>query len=66
MMQLNINGQLRNFCQTLTVSQLLQELDLAPERVVVELNRVILTADAHATQLNEGDALELIQFVGGG
>ena len=65
-MQLNINGQLRNFSEPLTISQLLQQLELAPERVVVELNKEILTAESHSTQLNDGDALELIQFVGGG
>ena len=65
-MRLKINGQQRSFVEELTVSQLLQQLDLAPERVVVELNKNILTAAAYTTQLTDGDALELIQFVGGG
>ena len=65
-MQLIINGQQRSVKQALTVSQLLQQLNLAPERVVVELNKNILTAEAYATLLEDGDALELIQFVGGG
>lgn len=66
-MQLTINGQPRDFSQQLTVSQLLEQLQLESERVVVELNRVILTQDLHAdTLLNDGDCLEAIQFVGGG
>ena len=65
-MQLKINGQARDFAGPLTISQLLQQLDLAPERVVVELNQAILTTDAHNTQLKDGDTLEVIQFVGGG
>jgi sulfur carrier protein len=65
-MQLNINGQLRDFTEPMSISQLLQQLDLTPERVVIELNKQILTADAHNTALKDGDALELIQFVGGG
>jgi thiamine biosynthesis protein ThiS len=65
-MQLKINGQRRDFEQQLTISQLLQQLQLAPERVVVELNKEILTADAHDRKLNDGDSLEIIQFVGGG
>ena len=65
-MRLTINGQQREFPQQLTIHLLLLELDLAPERVVIELNREILTADAHSTQLKDGDTLEVIQFVGGG
>ncbi len=65
-MQLNINGQLRDFAEPMTISQLLQQLELAPERVVIEHNNEILTAEAHNKQLQDGDSLELIQFVGGG
>lgn len=66
-MILCINGQQRDYAEPLSVSELLTELGLPAERVVVELNRAILTADCHAgTKLQDGDALELIQFVGGG
>ena len=66
-MYLSVNGQGREFPQPLNVEQLLEQLELKPERVVVELNREILTVDRHADiQLQDGDSLELIQFVGGG
>lgn len=65
-MLLIINGQQREFDAPLTISRLLQQLELEPQRVVIELNRNILTAEAHDTTLQEGDTLELIQFVGGG
>lgn len=66
-MQLTINGRQREFTASITIAQLLQQLELPPERVVVELNQEILTAAAHTgTQLKDGDSLELIQFVGGG
>ncbi len=65
-MRLTINGQPRVFDTQLTINQLLQQLDLAADRVIVELNREILTAAAHDTQLNDGDTLEVVQFVGGG
>ena len=66
-MYLCVNGQSREFPQPLNVEQLLEQLELKPERVVVELNREILTADKYADiQLKDGDTLELIQFVGGG
>lgn len=65
-MQLTINGQQRTYDAPLTISQLLQQLELAPDRVVIEMNKNILTAEAHDTPLSEGDNLEIIQFVGGG
>lgn len=49
------------------MAQLLEQLGIRPGRVVVELNRVILSRDAHgSTLLQEGDALEIVHFVGGG
>jgi len=65
-MTLIINGQQRNFEEQLTIHQLLDKLELTADRVVIELNREILTATAHDTQLKDGDTLEIIQFVGGG
>ncbi len=66
-MKLCINGQNRDYQEPLSVQQLLQELDLSPQRVIVELNQEILLAANHsATKLQDGDSLELIQFVGGG
>lgn len=66
-MRLHINGQFRTFADPLNVVELLNLLQLTQGRVVVELNRSILTAEAHAaTVLKDGDTLELIQFVGGG
>jgi len=65
-MQLTINGQQRNFVAPLTISQLLQQLNLEPQRVVIELNKNILTAETYETELQNGDTIELVQFVGGG
>ena len=46
---------------------MLQELKIRPGRVVVELNRDILSRDAYeGTLLKEGDAVEIVHFVGGG
>ena len=66
-MNLSINGKIKDYPEQLNIVQLLELLELSPERVVVELNREILTVDKHAeTQLKNSDTLELIQFVGGG
>ena len=66
-MNLTINGQRKNFSAPLNVAQLLSQFELKQEQVVIELNREILTSDKYIDiQLNDGDTLEIIQFVGGG
>ena len=66
-MNITVNGQNRNYPEQLTLMQLLETLELAIDRVVVELNRDILATDKLADiRLKDGDNLELIQFVGGG
>ena len=66
-MNLTVNGQRKNFSAPFNVAQLLSQLKLNLEQVVVELNREIITADKYIDiQLNDGDTLEIIQFVGGG
>ncbi|UCH78344.1 MAG: sulfur carrier protein ThiS [Candidatus Coatesbacteria bacterium] len=66
-MELVINGERRGVAAGLTVSALLQELGLEAGRVVVELNRDIVPREQYeATPLHDGDALELVELVGGG
>jgi thiazole synthase len=50
-----------------TVADLLRQLDLDPRTVVVELNRQIVRRPRlDDTALADGDAVELVHFVGGG
>lgn len=50
-----------------TVAELLEELDIVPGRVAVELNLVIVKkADYTGCLLHEGDTVEVVNFVGGG
>lgn len=66
-MQLVVNGESRRFAAPLTAAALLTELGLDPRAVVVEINRTIVRApELPATALREGDAVELVHFVGGG
>lgn len=65
-MQLIINGESREVPAG-TVLALLQTLGIDPARVAVELNRDILPKAEYGTrQLQDGDLLEIVQFVGGG
>ena len=66
-MDVVVNGQPREVSNGMTVSQLLEQLQVAPDRVVVEVNLTILKRAQHAhTVLKEGDQVEIVQFVGGG
>ena len=66
-MIVHINGEEREIESGLSVTQLLEELEIRPARVVVELNRDVLARDAFATTaLKDGDKIEIVHFVGGG
>jgi thiamine biosynthesis protein ThiS len=62
-----INGEPRRVPGPATLLGLLGHLGLDPRTVVVELNREIVRRPRLAeTALAEGDAIELVHFVGGG
>ena len=62
-----LNGKEAEVRDGQTVQALLESLDLHPGMVVVELNREILERDVYeARTIHEGDAIELVHFVGGG
>lgn len=66
-MKLIINGEDREFSSISTLSALLDQLGMKPDRVAVELNRDLVSRDQWAkTRLSDGDKLEIVHFVGGG
>lgn len=66
-MKIMVNGQEKDVPQGLSVLDLLGILGLRVDRVAVELNRSILPKESYsAGALKEGDALEIVGFVGGG
>ena len=66
-MHVIVNGEERELSDGTTVSELLQQLQMVPERVVVEVNLTILKrAQLPHTILKEGDRVEIVQFIGGG
>ena len=65
--EIQLNGKARALDRAHTVTSLLEELELHPGMVVVELNREILQRDRFdATDVTHGDTIELVHFVGGG
>lgn len=66
-MTLTINGQQREFSGITTLSELIANLGMKPDRVAIELNRELIPRDRWpATNISEGDQLEIVHFVGGG
>jgi thiamine biosynthesis protein ThiS len=66
-MKLQINGDLRDFSEPLSLSGLIQQLGMKADRVAVELNRDIVARESwDKTMLANGDRLEIVHFVGGG
>lgn len=66
-MQVTINGEIQQVRQNLTVSELLARLELDPKKVAMERNGEIVPRSTYAdVELNDGDAIEIVQFIGGG
>ena len=62
-----VNGERRAVAGGGTLLELLEALRLDPRAVVVEHNRRIVRRPALAeVRVAEGDAIELVHFVGGG
>ncbi len=65
-MKITINGQEQS-SPPITLALLVEQLGMQQDRVAVELNRnIVPRAEWTATNLAEGDHLEIVHFVGGG
>jgi thiamine biosynthesis protein ThiS len=65
--QIVVNGQVRRVPEGQTLAQLLDWLEIAGDRVAVELNRAIVRRpDWDNTTVGPDSTLEIVQFVGGG
>jgi thiazole synthase len=64
---ITLNGDRFEIARPLTVSALLAQLEIDARRVAVEHNLVVLKRDAFdRVIIQEGDAVEIVNFVGGG
>ncbi len=67
MISVTINGKGEELSDGLTVGDLLKSLDVEPIRVAVEINKDLVTRSTFdQTVINDGDAIEIVTFVGGG
>jgi len=62
-----INGETKEFHTNLTLAEVLKELSLEDKVMAAAVNMEIIKQDKWATcRCNDGDKLELLDFVGGG
>ena len=66
-MHVKLNGEAREVPESMTIQQLLESLKVRRDTVAVEVNREIVPRARHGDRhLEEGDAVEVVTFVGGG
>lgn len=64
---ISVNGEHRRVAAGITIADLANDLGLAPEKVAVERNLEIVPRSTLAqVQIEDGDELEIVHFVGGG
>jgi thiamine biosynthesis protein ThiS len=63
----SINGEPRQFPQTISVAQLIEEMGLTGKRIALERNGEIVPRSTFAAQqIADGDRMEIVVAVGGG
>jgi sulfur carrier protein len=66
-MTIQLNGETYEVPQPLTVDALLARLEIDGRRVAVEVNEHVVKKAAYGdTVVGDGDAVEVVNFVGGG
>jgi sulfur carrier protein len=66
-MKILLNGQEKRLEAAITISALLQEMELAGKRVAVEVNQEIVPRSRHSEyQLMDNDRVEIVRAIGGG
>ena len=67
MLTVTINGESRQFQQSLRVAELVSELGLAGKRIAIERNgEIVPRSEFAASSIVDGDRLEIVVAVGGG
>ena len=66
-MHVTVNGEARTLADGTTINRLLDILNTPRVAIAVEVNREIVSRSRHAKhQLQDGDVIEIVTFVGGG
>jgi thiamine biosynthesis protein ThiS len=66
-LKIRVNGEPFEIAEPMTLAALLAELKIDSRRVAVEHNLLVIKRDRfEAVQVNAGDEIEIVNFVGGG
>lgn len=66
-MQVKVNGEIREMAEGTTLQELIRSLGLEAKVMAAAVNMQIVKQDVwNSAVLHEGDAVELLDFVGGG
>jgi thiamine biosynthesis protein ThiS len=66
-MRVHVNGEAREIAPGATVTSLLTAMKIDTGQVAVEINALVVRRSLHAeVQLQPGDQIEIVTFVGGG
>jgi sulfur carrier protein len=66
-MNILVNGEPTSVTSATTLQALIDTLDIEGTRYAIEINEMLIPRSEHAThQLQENDAVEVVQAIGGG
>lgn len=66
-MKIILNGKSEDLTQSVSLKSFIEQFCQNPQHIIAELNgQIVKSPDWDARALKDGDALELISFVGGG
>lgn len=66
-MTIIVNGETQEYAQDLTLLEMMKELDIVDKVMAAAVNMNIVKQDIwESHKLNDGDKVELLDFVGGG
>ncbi len=67
MIPITVNDRPEKLAQGRTISALVEQLELNPNQVAVEVNLELIPREQHNVfELNENDKVEIVTLVGGG
>ncbi|MFM1892294.1 MAG: hypothetical protein RLZ44_1371 [Pseudomonadota bacterium] len=66
-MQIQLNGAAREVADNITLSTLIETLELGAKRIAIEVNEELVPRTQHGEHLlRPGDRVEIVQAIGGG
>jgi sulfur carrier protein len=66
-MKISVNGEIRELQHSVTLSELVEILDLGERRIAIEVNEELVPRSVFSDHaLHDGDRVEIVHAIGGG